>query len=97
MNQPRLSILPEPCDECPFKGRFDLRSGRLKDIMDETVNANDGAGTYFSCHKTVGDGGPDAVFGGASVCAGWLEAVKRIRRVPQLIQIAERLGLIESR
>jgi hypothetical protein len=39
VDKPRLTVLQEPCDECPFKGRFDLRAGRLKDIMDETVNA----------------------------------------------------------
>jgi hypothetical protein len=85
-------MLEEPCDECPFKGRFDLRPGRLKDIVDDTVE-ND---SYFVCHKTsIASGGDaDAVFGGASVCAGWYDAMKSIRRVPSIIQVALRLNMV---
>lgn len=99
-SEPKISILTESCDACPFKGKFDgLRPGRLKDIIDETSSANDGAGSYFSCHKTIDYGLPegergDAVFHGAAVCAGWLEAVEKIRRVPQVIQIARRMGYV---
>lgn len=96
-----ITILSEPCDSCPFKGRFDsLRPGSLKDIMDETASANDGSGRYFSCHKTIDYGlrqskRGDAVFHGAAVCAGWLEAVEKVRKVPAIIQIARRLGLVK--
>jgi len=99
--EPRLSILKEPCDQCPFKGRLagGLRPGRLKDILDETENST---GTYFTCHKTINyelseRKRGDAVFHGASVCAGWLEAVRKRDRVPAVIQVAERLGLISMR
>lgn len=98
---PSLKILHTPCDDCPFKGRFGggnpdagLRPGRLKDIIDETTS---GEGSYFTCHKTVYENryDTDAVFGDAAVCAGWLEAVERLRRVPAIIQIAERLKLVK--
>lgn len=75
-----------------------MRAGRLKDIIDTTAAANDKQGSYFSCHKTIdyelpeGERG-DAVFHGAAVCAGWLEAVEKLRKVPAIIQIAQRLGL----
>jgi hypothetical protein len=100
----RLSILAEPCDACPFKGRFDgLEAGRLRDIV-ERCTAND---SYFVCHKTVDYGqyepdegeepdtavGADAVFGPAKVCAGWLEAAPW---EPTVIQVARRLGFVEE-
>jgi hypothetical protein len=97
---PTLSILREPCDQCPFKNRLTggLRPGRLKDIMDTAEKDQ----TYFSCHKTIDYELPeskrgDAVFQGASVCAGWLEAARKARRVPSIIHVAERLGLVSYR
>jgi len=80
---------------------MNLRAGRLKDILDDTTKANQGQGSYFSCHKTIdydlpeGERG-DAVFHGAAVCAGWLEAVEKLRKVPAIIQIAQRLGLVKE-
>jgi hypothetical protein len=106
MSDVRLTILSRSCGACPFKGEFangvpgaGLRPGRLKAIIEETTSGN---GAYFSCHKTVeygddedGVAGSDAVFGSAAVCSGWLEAVEKLGKVPQVIQIAERLGFIE--
>lgn len=90
-----LKILEEPCGGCPFKGRFDLAPGRLLDIV--TSCEKDDA--YFSCHQTVYDsagteGSSDAVFGGAWVCRGWLDAAEARGRTPSVIQVAERLGLV---
>lgn len=102
---PRLTITEEPCSACPFKGRFDLHPGRLRQIMDDTTRDD----AYFSCHKTVdygmeedgeeedGVAGSDAVFGPAAVCSGWLKAAETIGRVPSVVQIAQRLGLTEER
>lgn len=105
MSEVALTITDGPCGGCPFKGRFPhLRTGRLRDIIEETTT---GDGCYFSCHRTVGYDmteeeeneypGADAVFGPAAVCSGWLEAVETLGRVPQVVQVAQRLGLTEKR
>lgn len=80
---------------------MELNTGRLKDILDSTTKANKGSGAYFSCHKTINYDLPerkrgDAVFHGAAVCAGWLEAVEKLRKVPAVIQIAERMGFVRK-
>lgn len=93
----KLSILSQPCDACPFVGRFPLSRGRLKEIMESTQRpAHE---SYFVCHKTVDyadeEQGSDAVYGPAKVCAGWMEAVSRVGTLPAVIQVAERLDLVE--
>ena len=93
-NGTSLTILAEPCEACPFTGRFaSLRAGRLKDIV-ETCEADD---SYFVCHRTVDyaheELDTDAVFGNAKVCAGWLHAAENRGRTPAIVQIAQRLGL----
>jgi hypothetical protein len=100
-------IVAKPCTECPWKGRFPLAPGRLKDLM-EVTRADD---AVFVCHMTqseadaVGlpgddddeDGGegryvyPVAGPGRAAVCAGWIEAMRSQDWRPAALQIAERL------
>ena len=46
----RLTILSEPCDDCPWTGDFyGLRSGRLRDLRAECLRED----SPFVCHKTV--------------------------------------------
>lgn len=66
--------------------------------MDDTAEKD----RYFPCHKTVDYGKRegqrgDCVFGEAAVCAGWLEAVEKIGKVPTVIQVAQRMGWVELR
>lgn len=94
-----LAILREPCSDCPFKGRFlGLRSGRLKDIVDECKRED----RYFVCHHTVDYAsyddesempiGADALNGPAAICAGFLEVFE-----PTIVQLAHRLNYIDWR
>ena len=91
----RLTILRAPCDECPFKGRFDLRPGRLRDIMEQCRRDD----SPFVCHKTCEPGGEVSPVWtpGVGVCAGWLEAAdQQPYGPPTVIQIARRLNLTEE-
>lgn len=84
-----LKLLREPCDACPFVGRFDhLDSGRLRSLVDE-CRADD---AVFACHKTIGDdeNGSNVVFGPAAVCAGWA----RIGDMPSVLGYAHESGRI---
>lgn len=86
-----IRVCAEPCSQCPFKGRLDLRSGRLRDIMSDTHERD----AYFACHKTLSESGSaDALTGPAAICAGWLEACGDWR--PTLLQVAERLGVMND-
>jgi hypothetical protein len=93
MSEPRLTVLRESCDACPFKGRLQLGSGRLRELAEQ---CRDGDAT-FVCHKTlVGDGTSPVWDEGVAVCAGWLEAARRAPLgPPTIIQVSERLNLIE--
>ena len=97
----RLRIAVAPCEDCPWVGRMELGPGRLKELWASTTGRADER--YFVCHRTVNYAAPpsaraDAVHGAAAVCAGWLEAVERNPSVssPQIVQVAQRLGLVET-
>lgn len=89
-----VRVLSEPCDSCPFKGRFPVRAGRLRDIVEQTRRDD----VHFSCHKTLM--GPDGEYPyydleRNAICAGWLEAVGGILEAPgQMIRMAGRLGML---
>lgn len=98
MSEPRLTILTEPCDGCPWKGRLELAAGRLRDLR-EACERDDAP---FVCHKTIvaadrmGCSVSPVWDDGIAVCPGWLEAARRIGRVPTIVQVAERLELTEE-
>lgn len=89
-----VRVLSRPCDACPFKGRIDLRSGRLRSIVMQTLRDD----THFSCHRTLV--GPDGEYpfydlDRNAICAGWLEAMGGIHQAPgQMIRMADRMNLL---
>lgn len=93
MNEIQVRVVREPCDECPWKGRFDLRPGRLKDLR-ETIRDDD---RVFICHKTTvkfetNDVADDKGDEGAAVCAGWADSFPE--DWPWLLRYAESEGVI---
>jgi hypothetical protein len=88
----RVRVLREPCDACPFKGRFlGLEGDRLRRIIDECRRDD----AVFACHKTVDytddEQGNGVVFGPAAVCAGW----RAIGDVPSVLAAGFQLDAIE--
>jgi hypothetical protein len=88
-----LRVLSEPCGGCPFKGRINLGSGRLRDIIESCERDN----RYFICHQLAYY--PDSTRRRPkrfeAVCAGWLDAARRRRYgPPAIMQIAERLDVV---
>lgn len=78
----------EPCNQCPWVGRFEgLRSGRLKDLR-EGVQEKDGV---FICHKTMEDDKKVAGEGSAAVCAGWA----KIGDWPLELRLAHTMEMID--
>jgi hypothetical protein len=96
MSGVKMRLVDPACEACPFKGRFDLRPGRLRDIIDSCERTD----SPFTCHRTIyGEGragDTDVIFGGgdAAVCGGWLEAAHTRGRVPSVVQIAERMDAL---
>lgn len=79
-----LRVMRERCSTCIFRpgDLMQLRSGRLKDIVESAKKAD----SYVICHKTLERGVPGAV------CRGSFDT---LYTTP--IQLAQRLGFIEWR
>lgn len=87
--------LNKMCEDCPFRSdkSFPLGKGRRAQIAD---SIRDGA--VFHCHKTVSydDDGEGAIVDKSQVCAGSLRTIQEgDEPTPDIIQIAERLGLYD--
>jgi hypothetical protein len=95
----RLRVMPEKCSSCIFGPNSPIRPGRFEDLREQWERkANE---TYQVCHQTSvwdpddPEDGPDPEDDPA-VCRGWYDEMYLKRGVPvQIIQIAERLGLLD--
>lgn len=84
--------LKRPCPGCPFlrEGR-DVVRGLSEERLEEIVESEGG----FACHRTHPDtGGPEG--GRVQECAGWLIYHLANGTAPQVMRIAERLGMIDE-
>jgi hypothetical protein len=81
-----------PCANCPFRreGFLPLRAGRVQDIAAEQLKPE---GKTFACHKTTQGRRGSA---GHSHCAGALLFQKNNKHETQLVQIAQRLGMLNT-
>jgi hypothetical protein len=92
-----LKVKREKCDTCIFwpGNRMFLQRGRVRDMMEST--ADDG---YIICHETLDpeapepdeDTGTRPMLPTEAICRGYLDT----GRYPQIVQIAERLDLLEE-
>ena len=80
--------LTSPCDNCPF--RTDVRP-YLRRARIEMLERDLERGT-FNCHKTVKSLGAK---GSEAACAGSLILQEKLGRRPNIMRIAERLGLYD--
>lgn len=84
--------LMSPCSNCPFKigigSKFCLNPRRLKEI--KTASA-------FQCHKTV-DYNEDEPSSGnkPNQCAGLMAVLNRENEPNQIMQVAERMGVLDT-
>lgn len=82
-----------PCANCPFRSDVTpyLEPGRVREILADCVEGD----ASFHCHKTVthDDDGDATTTGKELQCAGALIMAERLGRVPQMVRIAERLGM----
>jgi hypothetical protein len=93
--------LEKPCDDCPFRKEGGIRLSERR--IDDIVEAE-----RFDCHKTVHDDGWNdetgeyASRGDERMCAGWMIMREKLEdsegvRIPQIMQIAERLGMYDKK
>lgn len=90
--------LMRPCVNCPFRRgvgeTFQLDARRIAEIV---------AAPAFQCHKTVDYDGPEDDEGYATTrpgdrpqqCAGLMAVLHRENRLNQIMQVAERLGVLD--
>lgn len=86
-----------PCKDCPFRSDIKpfITASRAREIIQTTVLGE----AHFHCHKTLKYGGSadeehiDDTNG--QVCAGSLIMAERLGKVPQMVRIAERLGMYD--
>lgn len=85
-----------PCGECPFRNdvRPYLRLARATEIAESVVRYDQ----TFACHKTTGvEGGRWTRHKDRSMCAGAMILVKKSGWRNAMLQIAERLGLLDPK
>ena len=90
--------LVKVCADCPFRKddkRIDLAPGRREQIIKDLLL---GESPSFSCHKTVYELGSTQRRKDSkrSVCAGAAAVCEKFGRKMQILQIAERMGAINS-
>ncbi len=80
--------LTTPCNNCPFRTdvRPYLRRARIVALEKDLERGT------FNCHKTVASLGAK---GGEAACAGSLILQEKLGRRPNIMRIAERLGLYD--
>lgn len=85
--------LKQPCVSCPFRiGQgelFRLELERLQEIV---------AAVAFQCHKTVDYSDDEAPASGSrpQQCAGLMAILHREGRLNQIMQVAQRLGVLDT-
>ncbi len=89
----RFFSLKSPCANCPFlkdkNASVYLRKGRREEIMSEVLS---GENVVFHCHKTVYEN----TKGPRRVCAGAASLAKKMGGNMAMVQIAERMGVINA-
>lgn len=80
----RVHVLAEKCPTCVFwpGNRMHLHEGRLKDLVQQNVDAD----SALTCHSTLADGFAKAP---PAVCRGFYDAYDTTP-----LQVARRLGLV---
>lgn len=81
----KVHVLSDKCVTCVFRpgNLMHLTPGRLKEMVDESI----AEGVGIVCHSTLPHTGEDQ-----AICRGFWDAH---RERAQLLQVAERLGIIE--
>lgn len=91
-----LQVMPRPCQNCPFSKKQPgfLGKARATEIA-EGLNH----GESFSCHKTLDykDGNGRAISGVTVMCAGAALLLENIDKPNQLMQLAQRLGIMMAK
>ena len=95
--------LKKPCADCPFRNddkAISLRDGRREEIIEDLLS---GKSSTFHCHKTVYRKGAknfddEGLYKPKDVamCPGAMAVARKMGRDPQMIQVAERMGWIET-
>lgn len=79
--------LRKPCPQCPFRqGQTFLHPKRAEEIALAVAKDN----KTFTCHKTLDQREIDQ-----QMCAGAAAFVRKLNAPNQMLQIAERLGLLD--
>src|SRR5574343_70812 len=94
MNTPPSFRIKKPCKNCPFTANkqesINLAKGRREQIISDLMTGKE---LSFVCHKTIYE---DESKNGRAVCAGAVAVCKQRGKVPAIVEIAERMGVIDS-